>query len=40
MKLIHRRGVFGVDVAEADMLADDGSVLGLHQAVVAAMMRP
>ncbi len=40
MKLIHRLGMLRIDVAEADVLADDGSVLGFHQAVVPGVMRP
>ena len=40
MKLVHRFGVLRIDVAEADVLANDGAVLGLHQPVVAGMMRP
>ena len=39
VKPIHRLGVLRIDVAEANVLADDGSVLGFHQAVVAALMR-
>jgi hypothetical protein len=40
VKLIHRLGVLRVDVAIADVLANDGSVLGFHQPVVAGMVRP
>ena len=32
VKLIHRLGVLRIDVAEANVLADNGSVLGFHQA--------
>jgi hypothetical protein len=35
-----RCGVLGIDVSIADMFADDGAVLGLHQAVIAALSRP
>jgi len=37
---IHRLGVLRGDVAVADVLADDGAVLGLDQAVVAGTVRP
>jgi hypothetical protein len=30
-------GMAGIDVAIADVFADDSAVLGLHQAVVAAL---
>ena len=40
MKLIHRFGVWRIDVAVAYVLADNGAVLGLHQSVVAGMVRP
>ena len=39
VKLVHRFGVFRIDVTVTDMLADDGSVLGFDQAVVAGMVR-
>src|SRR3954453_8105577 len=38
IELVHRLGVLGADVAVANVLADDGSILGLHQTVVAAMV--
>jgi len=40
VKVVHRLGVLCVDVAVTDVLADDGSILGFHQAVVAGMVRP
>ena len=40
VELVDRLGVLRIDVAEADVLANDRAVLGLHQAVVAGMMRP
>lgn len=39
MKLIDRLGMLRADMAEAQMFANHRSVLGLHQAVVAAAMR-
>ena len=36
MKPIHRLGMLRIDMAVADVLANDGSVLGFDQSVVAA----
>jgi len=40
VEVIDGIGVLGVDVSIADVFADDGAVLGLHQAVVAALPGP
>jgi len=40
VKLIHGLGVLGTDVAVADVLANNGPILRLDQAVVSGMMRP
>jgi hypothetical protein len=39
MKLVDSLGVSRIDVPEADVLADDGSILGFDQSIVAAMLR-
>jgi len=39
VELIDRLRVFRIDVTEPDVLADHRAVLGLHQTVVAAVMR-
>jgi hypothetical protein len=40
VKMIHGLGVLGVDMTVPNLLANDRPVLGFHQAVVAAMVRP
>ena len=40
VELLQALGVRGVDVAVAQVLADHGSILGLHQPVVVAVPRP
>ena len=40
VKCAHRLGVARIDVAETNVLANDGPVLAFHQPVVAGVMRP
>jgi hypothetical protein len=40
VELIDSLGVLRIDIAEPDVLAHHRAVLGLHQSVVAAVIRP